>query len=153
MPDYDAIANAVAGRFAAAQLTAPAGYTTIRLATADAPNQLGPLPCVIVFPESGQFDYSAGHRNGMSTFVVRFYYSQTDDLTRESPALRKWLTVLADQLRDAAKLGGLTSGTWEVAVAMLTAWKLGVMQYAGQDYSGIELTVTVTVNEGWAAVA
>lgn len=153
MPDFDAISTAVAARFAAAQVTPPGGFTNIRLSTADLPNTMGMLPCVFVYPDNGRFDYSPSHRNGTYSFLVRFYYSQTNDLGRELPALRKWLTVLADQLRLAAKLGGLTAGTWEVAAARIDTWKMGVLDYASQPYSGIELMITVVVNEGWAAVA
>lgn len=153
MPDYDAISTAIAGRFSAAAMTAPSGLQAIRLSTGDLPNQVGPLPCVFVYPETGNYDYSPSHRNGTSTFMVRFYYSQTNDLSRELPALRKWLTVLADQLRGAAKLGGLTGSTWEVAVSRLDMWKMGVLRYAGEDYSGIEFTITVVVNEAWVPVA
>ena len=145
MPDFDAIADALAARFAAGQLTAPTGYLTIRVATAKTPNQLPPLPCVLVFPDAGEFETANGTRLGTHTFLVRFYYNQIGDMARDVEACRDWLTVLVDQLRTSVELGGT------VVYARLDKWRIGQMSYAGADYSGVEMTVTIATSEGWAA--
>ena len=159
MPDFDAINTALVARFSAAQVTAPAGgYDTIRTATGDLPGQMVPLPCVLVFPDSGTFaQAAAGKRDSTNMFTVRFYYNQTGDAERDFPALRKWLDVLCDQLRASIQLGGLTwtSGVrvGEVTRAKVDSWKIGTLTYAKVEYSGIELSVSVLVNETLTMVA
>jgi hypothetical protein len=159
MPDFDAINTALVARFSAAQVTAPAGgYDTIRTATGDLPGQMTPLPTVLVFPVSGTYDQkAAGKRDSTNMFTVRFYYNQTGDAERDFVALRKWLDVLSDQLRASVQLGGLTwsSGTrqGEVTRAKVDSWKIGTLTYANVQYSGIELEVSVLVNESLVMVA
>jgi hypothetical protein len=79
------------------------------------------------------------------------------DLERDYVALRKWLGVLSDQLAGATQLGGLTwsSGTrqGEVTRVKVDAGKIGIMKYANTSYTGIELTVSVVVNESLTMVA
>lgn len=149
MPDLYAISTAIAARFAAAQVTPPATFQNIRVATAAPPGAMPALPCVIVFPDQGDFDTGNGTRMGVHQFTVRFYYGQAGDIARDAVALQKWITVLADQLRISVQLGGLTS----VARCTVDGYKVGYLNYGGKDYSGIELTVGVTTTEGWAAVA
>jgi hypothetical protein len=146
--DFRAMAVALAARFAAAQITPPSGYTNVRIATANPPNKLGGVfPQVVVFPEEGTFDYYPSKRDSGHDWTVRFYFSETQDIAREMVALESWLGVLADQLRISTQLGGT------VTLAQITSWKIGVLEYAGKSYSGIELGVHIVANEGWAAVA
>lgn len=148
--DYNAIAVALAARFAPAQVTAPATLHNIRLSTADIPNQLpGALPVVLVFPVEGTIETGGGTSLDSSTWFVRFYYAQTGDLKRDSVALRKWLTVLVGQLRTSVQLGGLTG----VKTVKVSGWRLVILEYQGQFYSGIELTVDVRAEKTWLAVA
>lgn len=147
--DVDAIAGAIATRFAAAQVTPPAGYANVRSSTADLPNQIAATPAVLVFADSGTFSTGNGTRTGLATFVVRFYFAPTIDGTREQAALRAWATVLVDQLRGAVQLGGLAG----VARATVDAWRLGILRYGTVDYAGIELGLSVATTEAWAATA
>lgn len=147
MSDMLAIAAAVAGRYDAAQMTAPTGYDPIRYATHLPPNQMGPLPCVLVFADEGDWDAGNGTRLGVHQFTVRFYYDQTLDLPRAQAALLSWLTVLGDQHKASITLGGTV-----VAVSTVS-WKLGQMPYAGEDYVGLEFRVRVVTSEGWGATA
>jgi hypothetical protein len=149
MPDYSAIGTALAGRFAAAAMTAPTGYLAVRVSTTALPNEMTPLPTVLVFPGEGTFDTGNGTRLGTSRWTVRFYYDQTGDLSRAQTALLAWLTVLADQLKGAVQLGG----TSMVARATIDSWSIGMLTYGGVDYVGIEFGVSITTTEGWAAVA
>jgi hypothetical protein len=147
MPDVNAITIALAARFAAAQVTPPSGLQNIRSSTGSPPNQLPATPCVIAFPIEGDFRTGQGTRLGAGQWIVRFYYAQTGDILRDSTALQKWSTVLVDQLKGAVQLGGI------VARATVDHWKIGIVAYAGTDYSGIELTVEIVTSESWAAVA
>jgi hypothetical protein len=143
--NFDAITTAIAARFAAAQVTAPAGLTNIRTSSGDATNNLAALPAVIVTPVSGAFDTGNGTRTGRHEYLVRFYLAQyaLADISRDLPKLRQWTTVLVDQLRASAQLGGT------VTRCIVDRWSAGVLTYAGQDYSGIELGVRVITDESW----
>lgn len=147
MPDFDAIAIAIAARYDASQMTAPVGYTAIRSATANPPNAMPALPAVIVFQDNGSFDSGNGTRFGTAEYLVRFYFNQIGDLARDEVALRKWLTVLADQHRTSVQLGGL------VVTIKTNSWRPGMLHYAGVDYSGIEFGVSVQTSEGWTVSA
>jgi hypothetical protein len=146
--DFDAITVALALRFDPSTVTPPTGgYDNIRVSTGNLPNQMTPLPTVLVFPENGTLTYVPSKRDSDHIFVVRFYYNQTGDLARDTVSLRKWLTVLVDQLKNATQLGGT------VTYARVEGYTVGTFTYAGLEYSGVELTVHVKVNEAWAAVA
>lgn len=145
--DFTAIGQALAARFSAAAMTAPAGYRAVRVSTDQLPNQLPPTPCVLVFPAAGTFDSVNSSRLATTEFTVQFYFDQSGDLTRTQAGLLKWLAVLTDQLRGALKLGGI------VDRATVDSWTIGILNYAGVDYSGIELRVGVTTSEGWSATA
>lgn len=159
MPAFDAINTALVARFSAAQVTPPAGgYDNIRVATGDLPGQMTPLPTVLVFPVSGVYNQQmGGKRDSTNMFMVRFYYNQTGDAERDFPALRRWLDILSDQLVSSVQLGGLTwsSGTrqGEVTRVKVDAWRIGILTYANLQYSGIELDVSVLVNESLTMVA
>lgn len=147
MPDYNAIATALAARYAPGQVTPPAGYGNIRTATAAPPNAMPSLPAVIVFHESSEFDYFPSKRDSGHDFAIHFYFAEAGDIARHTTALNKWLTVLVDQLRASTQLGGT------VTLATITNAKSGQMSYGGRDYAGVILTAHVVVNEAWSAVA
>lgn len=147
MSDFGAIASALANRFAAAAMTAPTGYRAIRMSTYQLPNKMPPTPCVLVFPEQGEWRTGSGTRAGGHDFTVRFYYDQTGDMSRAQTGLLAWLTVLADQLRGSVQLGGT------VTRATIDNWSMGVLSYAGEDYTGIEFKVHVVTDEPWSATA
>jgi hypothetical protein len=146
---FDAIALAIADRFLASVLTAPAGLQTVRGSTANPPNQMPPLPYVMTFLDSGAWTHVTNKRDGVHRATVRFYFNQAgpSELARDMPPLRQWLDVLNYQLRDSTQLGGL------VSLAVIDTWSIGILDYAGQPYTGIELGVRFVTNEGWAAVA
>ena len=145
--DYLAVANALAARFAAGQVTPPSGLQNIRTATAAPPNAMAVRPAVIVFPDNGDFRSGNGTRLGGSDWLVRFYFQEAGDIARDQVALLKWLTVLVDQLKASVTLSSL------VTTAIVTSWKIGVMDYGRKQYSGLELGVHIVTSEGWAATA
>jgi hypothetical protein len=145
--DFDAIATALVARFAPGAVTPPTGYDNIRVSTAAVPNQMTPLPTVLVFLDDGEIEYFPGKRDSTFGWLIRFYYNQTGDLERDSAALRKWATVLIDQLQGAVQLGGT------VTSAHITGFQVGLLNYAGIQYTGLEMRITVITNDAWAAVA
>ena len=159
MPDFDAINTALVARFAPGTLPTPAGgYDPVRVATGDLPGQMTPLPTALIFPVTGTFDQKTGaKRDSTNNFMLRFYYNQTGDAERDFPALRKWLTILSNQLAASVQLGGLTwsltNAQGEVTRAVPTAWRIGILTYANLQYSGIEIDIAVTVNESLIGIA
>jgi hypothetical protein len=149
LPDFDAIGVALAARFAPAAVTPPVGgYVNIRSSSAYPTAVLGPLPCILVIPTEGEFTgHGSGKREGTHRFAVRFYFSQTGTPEKEMKALLKWLTVLVDQTKAAVQLGGT------VEYALVETWRVGKLEFGGQDYAGIELMVHVEDHESWIAVA
>lgn len=153
MPDYDAITTALAGRYTNASLpggTNPAGTNAIRGSSGDVPNELGALPYVYVFPDTSSFRTGGGSRHGVHKWIVRLYYAQAADLARDIAALRKYATVLVDQLKGAAQFGGAVSG---VTVAKTDTARFVVLEYAGEKVSGLELEIGITTDEPWLATA
>lgn len=148
MPDFDAIATALAARYAGGVATpaAPAGEVDVRSSTANLPNHIGPLPAVLVFTDRGELGRVGNQtRIGTSTFRVRFYLNLGVDLARDEVRLRKWATVLVDRLKVATSLSGT------VVRAAVESWQIGTMVYNGERYSGIELVVVAVTSEAWAA--
>src|SRR5678815_689158 len=148
MPDFDAVAVALAARFAPAAVSPPAGgYVNVRSSSAYPTAALGPLPCVLVVADEGDFISGNGKREAGSEWLVRFYFSQTGTPEKDQKALLKWLTVLVDQTKAAFQLGGT------VASAPVMGYRVGLLRFGEQDYSGIELTVHTEVHEAWLATA
>ena len=145
--DFDAIATALAARYAPGLMTPPSGLGAVRLSTADLPQQVTVTPAVLVFPDSGTLEYGSSTRQGDAVMRLQFLYSMGVDMKRDSIALRKWLGVLLDQLRGAAQLGGI------VASARVTGWRTVKITYGGDDFNGIELDVAVVTTEAWTATA
>ena len=148
MPDFDAIGVALAARFTAANCPAPAGgYQAIRLATNYPPAALPPMPCVLVVPAEGDFATGSGKRESGQEWIVRFYFAEAGVIDRHYKALQKWLTVLVDATKAAVQLGGT------VELALITGWRIALLEYGDQDYMGIELTVHIEEHESWLATA
>lgn len=144
MPDFDAIATAVAARYAA---VAGPGGVLVRSATARPPNTLTALPAVVVFPDSGALEVGNGTRTGVHDFKVQFFLGAPKSLTRDWAKLTAWLTVLVDRHLAAIQLGGT------VTVVRTRTWKIGILTYGATDYSGIELGVRVITDEPWTPTA
>lgn len=149
MPDLAGIATGIAARYAPGTLATPAGTPTlsaVRSATAAPPNALGALPCVVVFPDSGDFDVANGRRAGTQDWRVQFFYAEggAGDLARHASAILRWLVNLADAHLADITLGGTC------AVVRTVSWKAGDLSYAGRAYVGAELVVRTTTREPWA---
>lgn len=147
MPDYSAVAAAIAARYAPAQVTPPAGLVNVRSSSADLPQALDALPCFLVFTDQGNLDPGNGTRLGSSNFLGRFYFAEAGDLARSTNAIVKWLTVLVGQHLTSLQLGGL------VVAVRTRRWKIGTMNYAGKDYDGLELGLEAITSEPWSPTA
>jgi hypothetical protein len=147
MPDFDAITVALAARFASP--TPPTGYDGVKIATGNLPEGMYPLPCVLVFPNEGDVGppTTGARRDHDVAYIVRFYYNQMGDLERDTVALRRWLTVLLTRMDGAVQLGGI------ITLGYISHWQINVFSYAQLDYTGIELTINVHVEEAVTAVA
>jgi hypothetical protein len=108
-----------------------------------------PLPAVLVFPNEGDVGppTTGARRDHDVAFIVRFYYNQMGDLERDTVALRRWLTVLLTRMDGAVQLGGI------ITLGYISHWQINVFSYAQLDYTGIELTINVHVEEAVTAVA
>lgn len=152
MPDFGAIGDAIAARYAPGTVpAAPAGASDIRSSSANIPNQLPARPCVLVFPDLGELDAGNGSRHGDLRWLVRLYYDEVGggDLERDSDELRDWLTLLVDRHLAAFQLG--LSAT--VAVTRTIGYRVGILTFAGTRYTGLELRVETITTEPWAASA
>jgi hypothetical protein len=145
--DFDAVAVALAARYAPGVMSPPAGQAALRLSTATMPQQVTVTPVILVFPDSGTFEYGSSTRQGDALFKLQFLYSMGVDMARDSVALRKWAGVLADQLRGAAQLGGI------VASARVSGWRTVKITYGGDEFNGIELDVAIVTTEAWTATS
>jgi hypothetical protein len=148
-----AIADGLALRFAAANVTPPTNpvttvaYPNIRESTARLPNNLTAFPCVEVYPPApGESDmtYMSGLRRSEHLFTVRFYLGKSSgDLERDMVALYLWWGVLIDQIHAAMKLG---IGP-PVLKAIPMSSGIGIHEYGGIEYAVIELSVQITTED------
>lgn len=144
----DTIAAAIAARYTSVNMPAPGGLSAVRLATATLPQAIAATPTVLVFPDSGQvLAQTTGTRRMSSRFLIRFYLTPRKDIGRETNQLRTWLPTLIGQHQAGVTLGGT------VARVALASWRIGVLSYAGIEYSGAELAVDVETSIPWAATA
>lgn len=144
--DITAIASAIADRFAAAAITPPSGYTDPGTAVYQLPNAIASTPTAIVFPPEGEFSYAVHKRSGNLEFPVRWYIAETADLPRATKAMYDWSGTLLDQLEAAFDLD--LSPT--VTHAVVNGIRFGKLEYADQEYTGIELSVLVHLEEAFA---
>lgn len=152
MADFDAIANAIAARFTAANVTPPTNETDIRESTAALPQAIRLEPTVLVFPpEPGgiELSYMGGTLSGIATFPVRFYLWRIRDNARNAALVNKWLGSLYPQLIGQVHLG-LSSYVTHAVIRDLGAARL---TYANDEFEGIALTAEVHFWEALNAVA
>ena len=143
--DLTAIASAIADRFNAAAITPPSGYTDPGTAVYQLPNAITSTPTAVVFPPEGEFSYAAFRRNGNLVFPVRWYIADTADLPRATKAMYDWAGTLLDQLETDFDLNLSPI----VSHAVIDGVRFGKLEYADQEYTGIDFSVLVHVNEGF----
>lgn len=147
--DLLAIADALALRFSAANVTPPTGQPPIRTSTARPENNAPPDPFVFVLLDDGTLTVGP-MREGEHRFLVRFHHSQKSGDTAEAHmVLLAWLGILLDQL-NAAMLLGLAGA---VTKSQTTGYRLATFTYGGTEYWGIEIPVTVWTKHSVVLVA
>lgn len=145
--DLLAIADALAARYAPANVTPPTNaatstaYPNIRAATARVPNNIPATPYVIVELPSGELTIeSRTSRHGEHVFDVWFLYSKaTGDLPRDKAAMLAWISVLLDQTYGQHKLGLAPI----VDKANVDSYEPDVATYGGDSYHAWHLVVRV----------
>lgn len=148
--DFKALADALAVRYAPANVTPPTktgggSYPNITASTATPPNAIPRSPFVVIWPTEGEVVVGQGQANGEHTFIVNLYYAKHEgDMPRETAALASWLGVLLGQTYPALKLG-YTDGTVLKAIPM--RWSIGALVYAGVTYDGITIEIHIWTQE------
>ncbi len=155
--DFDAIADAIAARYAG--IGPPAGATrAMQSSSADVPQAIAPLTCprVLVFMDQGRYQTgdvegpASGTRQGAHGATVRFFLRKLTpraDIEQASTELRQWLGLLVDRHLANARLGGL------VEEVHLAGYRITVLDYAGHSFAGIELDVAFTTTEPYLVSA
>jgi len=137
------IADALATKYLAANLTAPTGYKAISNSTARMPNAIPTSPYVIVILTEGSVVLGAGELNHAMEFHVWFHYAKhTGDLARDMTAMLSWLGVLL-----AATWTDMDLGVSGIRKAYPTDYRLAVFTYAGVEYYGWDITLVVDFRE------
>lgn len=149
--DMQAIAQALAARFAPANVTPPSGLTNIRQSTEKLPDLIAMPPTVLVFPPEESFSYTPGSRQAVQEWPIRFYERQVNGPGRTVEDLYRWRSVLVGQLLPNSQLG--QSGSGGVAFAVIVSDRIGTLEYGGLQYQGIEMVARVRLAEGIDPVA
>ena len=148
--DVQAIAQALAARFAPANVTPPSGLQNIRVSTEYLPDFIGAPPTVLVFPPEEQFAYTPGSRQSVQDWPIRFYEAQVTGPGRTVDRLYRWYSVLIGQLLDQTQLGESADG---VAWVGIVAARIGTLTYGDVEFQGIEMVARVRLAEGINPVA
>lgn len=148
--DVQAIAQALAARFAPANVTPPSGLQNIRVSTEYLPDFIGAPPTVLVFPPEEQFSYTPGSRQSVQDWPIRFYEAQVTGPGRTVDRLYRWRSVLIGQLLDQTQLGESADG---VAWVGIVAARIGTLTYGDVEFQGIEMVARVRLAEGINPVA
>lgn len=146
-----AIAQALAARFAPGTMTVPSGLVDVVASTEVLPPAIGATPTVLVFPPTERFSYSPGTRKSAQEWRVVFYLAQTGDVGAAITTLYQWHDVLIERLIGRVQLG--QSGSGGVAHAELVGARTGRVTYNEAEYVGIELAIGVGLSEGINPVA
>ena len=146
MADFSAIASAIADRFNASAITPPSGYTDPGTALYLMPTAIVTTPTAVVFPPEGEFSYAGYKRSGNLDFPVRWYISDAADLPRATKEMYAWAGTLIDQLEASFDLD--LSPT--VTHAVVDGIRFGRLEYADKEYTGIEMSVRVHLEEAFS---
>jgi hypothetical protein len=150
MSDTLAIAAAIAARFSSG-VTPPAGQPAIVEVTHLLPDGIAAVPSLYVFPpdEPDIEHLGSATRFSVQHYPVRLYIVQEPSLPNDLTSLHGWRSSVQDRILLQFQLGR----AGEVAVARISSIRPGVLTYAGQDYLGLDMVVSVTVSEPIAPVA
>jgi hypothetical protein len=143
--DYLAIADALAARYAG--VTPPSGEPALALVTFDAPDQLGPTPAILVWPndeERQQSQESFGRYVSLTRYTARVYFERLGSFGTRMRRLAKWRTVTWDRLSGQASLG-ITP--WPEVFAELQSITTGEATYADIAYDVLDLIHVIRIED------
>jgi hypothetical protein len=149
--DSYAIATAIATRFSAANVTPPSGQPEPAIVTADLPEAISWFPTLLVFPPTmDEANYNASrNRTFPLVYQVVLFLSRAQGSAARAKLLHDWTTALYGQLGGQVQLGLSTY----VTVARVQSFRAGVVEYAGEDYDGIQFEVVVGISESYSPAA
>lgn len=150
MAGFDAlvIADALATRYLAANLTAPTGYPAMRHSTARLPNAIPTSPWVLVVLPDGEVQIESGSTAALNFHVVFHYAKHTGDTARDMTGMMAWIGVLLTATFGQTTLG--LSATQHVKSALPGDFRLTVETYGGSEFYGWDITVPVLLRDlGW----
>jgi hypothetical protein len=137
------IADALATKFLAANLTAPTGYGAMRHSTARLPNAIPTSPWVLVMLPKGEVVLGSQELNHSMEFHVLFHYAKhTGDLARDMTAMLAWIGVLL-----TATYSDMDLGVSGIRKAYPTTYELAVFTYGGTEFYGWDITWIVDFRE------
>lgn len=140
------IADALATKYLAANLTAPTGYPAMRHSTARLPNAIPTSPWVLVMLPEGELTLGSGQLDYSLEYHVLFHFAKhTGDLARDMTAMLAWIGVLV-----SATWSDMDLGVTGIRKAYTTNFKLAVFTYGGDEYYGWDITVVVDFYEAQA---
>lgn len=134
-----AVAQALAARATAA--AAPAGYASVRQASAVPLDSIAATPSVLVLPGGDSIETGGQTRRTTLTYTVRLYLEPIGDIARRTQALYAYRSWLRDLYNGAVTLSG------QVDQAAVTGTSLGTDEVAGIDYMTVEATVECVKQE------
>lgn len=151
MSNLQAIAQALAARFAPGSMTVPTGLVDVVASTEVLPPTITATPIVLILPPEENFSYSPGTRTARQQWRAVFYYAQPGDVGAGVTDLYLWRDVLVERLIGRVQLG--QSGSGGVAHAELAGARIGRVTYNEAVYLGVELGINVALSEGINPVA
>ena len=149
--DSYAIAEAIAARFSAANVTPPTGQAEPKVVTADLPESISFFPTLLVLPpEMDDASYNASRsRTFALLYRVTLFLSRADGTGRRAKAIHDWTTALYGQLGGQIQLGLPTY----VPLATVEHFRSGPVIYGGETYDGLTFDVNVRISESYTPVA
>ena len=148
--DSYAIAEAIAARFSAANVTPPTGQAEPKVVTADLPESISFFPTLLVLPPvMDDANYNASRsRTFALLYRVTLFLSRADGSPRRAKAIHDWTTALYGQLG-----GQIQLGLSYVPLATIQGFRAGTVTYGGEAYDGLTFDVNVRISESYTPVA
>jgi len=149
--DSYAIADAIATRFSADNVTPPTGEEDPKIATAQLPEDISWFPTILVgTPVMADANYNASrNRSFPLLYSVTLVLARSDGSARNAKRVHDWVTAIYGQLGGQIQLG-LSSYVTHAEVA---GFRAGIVRYANTDYDGITFDVIVHISESYSPVA
>lgn len=138
-----AIADAIALKYAPGTLTTPSGQDAIRRVFSQAPNNIPEFPSIIVAPMHGKVVEGAQTWDLRASIEVQLYVgAMSGDLPRMDATRQAYLNTM---LR--AVVGSQSLGLSYVKSCMPVTWEFRTLEYAGAEYLGLIIDLELIIRE------